>query len=131
MGRERELVLSANQVLGSASSRAIVQVEYGVGKTSFTNRLKTALAGHRVLTHARPVRVIRDLRAREFEAGPSPRRSCPATGPPTRAHAAAVARKEPSLLSTRGGSGQHASRGARACCRPSSVHLAPCATAAS
>ncbi len=68
VGRERELVLAANQVLGSASSRAIVQGEYGVGKTSFTNRLKTALADHGVLTHARPVRVTRDMRAREFEA---------------------------------------------------------------
>ena len=53
-------MLAANQVLGSASSRAIVQGEYGVGKTSFTNRLKTALAEHGVLTHARPVRVTRD-----------------------------------------------------------------------
>ena len=55
-------------MLGATSSRAVVQGEYGVGKTSFTSLLKTVLADHGVLTHARPVRVIRDLRAREFEA---------------------------------------------------------------
>ncbi len=68
VGRAPELVLAANQVLGATSSRAVVQGEYGVGKTSFTSRLKTVLAEHGVLTHARPVRVTRDLRAREFEA---------------------------------------------------------------
>lgn len=68
VGREAELVLAANQVLGAASSRAIVQGEYGVGKTSFVGRLRTALAGHGVLTHARPVRVTRDLRARSGSA---------------------------------------------------------------
>lgn len=68
VGREPEPVPAANQVLGATSPPAVVRGEYGVGETSFTSRLKTVLADHGVLTHARPVRITRDLRAREFEA---------------------------------------------------------------
>lgn len=68
MGLKTELTLLGNQVVGAFSSRAIVQGASGVGKTSFTSRLKTALAEHGVLTHARLIRVTRDMGAREFEA---------------------------------------------------------------
>lgn len=68
VGREEELRLLGNQMLGATSSRAVVQGAYGVGKTSFVNRLKTLVAEHGVLTHAEPVRVAGDMTVQGFAA---------------------------------------------------------------
>lgn len=66
VGRTDELTLLANQIVGSRSSRAIIQGGAGVGKTSFVNWLKTALAERGVLTHETPVRVQTGMGPREF-----------------------------------------------------------------
>jgi MarR family len=66
VGRDDELRLLANQVVGSSTSRAIVQGDAGVGKTSFVSALKTAVAPHGVLTHEAPVRVQFGMTPREF-----------------------------------------------------------------
>ena len=66
VGRDDELVLLANQVVGASSSRAIIEGDAGVGKTTFVNRLKTELAAHGVLIHADPVRVMPGMSARQF-----------------------------------------------------------------
>lgn len=69
VGREREMQLLGGQIVGSASSRAVVQGPAGVGKTSFVNRLKVALAEHAdtpVLTHEQPVRVVPGMTPRQF-----------------------------------------------------------------
>lgn len=66
VGRMTERTLLANQIVGSTSSRAIVQGEAGVGKTSFVSWLKTALSEHQVLTHEAPVRVQAGMGPREF-----------------------------------------------------------------
>lgn len=91
VGREREMQLLGGQIVGSASSRAVVQGLPGVGKTSFVNRLKAALAepprgrdGERgteragppapssglslppVLMHELPVRVVPGMTPRQF-----------------------------------------------------------------
>jgi hypothetical protein len=68
VGRDAELALVANQVLGSSNSRAIVEGGAGVGKTSFVSRLKTELAKHDSLMHADPVRVRPGMTARAFVA---------------------------------------------------------------
>ena len=68
VGRDDELRLLGNQMLGATSSRAVVQGAYGVGKTSFVNRLKTLVAEHGVLTHAEPVRVAGDMTVQGFAA---------------------------------------------------------------
>ena len=68
VGREEELRLLGSQMLGAVSSRAVVQGPYGVGKTSFVNRLKTLVAEHGVLTHAEPVRVAGDMTVNGFAA---------------------------------------------------------------
>lgn len=66
VGRDEELRILANQVVGATSSRAIVEGAAGVGKTTFVNRLKTELARHGVLTHAEPVRVTPGMSPRQF-----------------------------------------------------------------
>jgi hypothetical protein len=66
VGRVHERTLLANQIVGSTSSRAIIQGDAGVGKTSFVSWLKTALAEHEVLTHEAPVRVQAGMGPREF-----------------------------------------------------------------
>ncbi len=66
VGRADELRMLASQVLGSTSSRAVVQGPFGVGKTSVVNRLKVMLAEHGVLAHAMPVRVTGDMTVRSF-----------------------------------------------------------------
>jgi hypothetical protein len=66
VGRDLDLRLLGGQIVGSGSSRAIVQGAAGVGKTSFVNRLKVAVADHRVLTHEEPVRMRRGMSARQF-----------------------------------------------------------------
>lgn len=66
VGRGHEMQLLGGQVVGSASSRAVVQGPAGVGKTSFVNRLKVALAEHGVLTHEQPVRVVPGMIPRQF-----------------------------------------------------------------
>lgn len=66
VGRDREIGLLGGQVVGSGSSRAIVQGAPGVGKTTFVNRLKVALAEHDVLTHELPVRTQPGLTPRQF-----------------------------------------------------------------
>ena len=66
VGRLEERALLANQIVGATSSRAIIQGEAGVGKTSFVSWLKTALTEHDVLTHEAPVRVQAGMGAREF-----------------------------------------------------------------
>jgi hypothetical protein len=66
VGRDHELVLLANQVVGASSSRAIIEGDAGVGKTSFVNRLKSALTARGVLTHTNPVRVQPGMSARQF-----------------------------------------------------------------
>ena len=68
VGRNPEVQLLGNQIVGSSSSRAIVQGAAGVGKTSFVNRLKVVLAEHNVLTHQAPVRVERAMTPRRFVA---------------------------------------------------------------
>ena len=68
VGRDPEIQLLGNQIVGSSSSRAIVQGAAGVGKTSFVNRLKVVLAEHNVLTHQAPVRVERAMTPRRFVA---------------------------------------------------------------
>lgn len=68
VGREDELRLLGSQIVGATSSRAVVQGPYGVGKTSFVNRLKTLVAEHGVLTHADPVRVTGDMTSQGFTA---------------------------------------------------------------
>ena len=68
VGRDEEIRLLGGQVVGSSSSRAVVQGTAGVGKTSFVNRLKVALAEHDVLTHAEPVRVTPGTTPRRFVA---------------------------------------------------------------
>ena len=68
VGRDPEVQLLGNQIVGSSSSRAIVQGAAGVGKTSFVNRLKVVLAEHNVLTHQTPVRVERGMTPRRFVA---------------------------------------------------------------
>ena len=52
--------------MASTNSRAIVEGALGLGKTTFVNRLKTALARHGVLTHGEPVRVTPGMSSREF-----------------------------------------------------------------
>ena len=47
VGRVKEIELLGRQIVGSLSSRAIVQGRPGVGKASFVNRLKTILADPR------------------------------------------------------------------------------------
>jgi hypothetical protein len=66
VGRDEELRILASQVVGSTSSRAIVEGAAGVGKTTFVNRLKTELARHGVLAHADPVRITPGMSPREF-----------------------------------------------------------------
>ena len=66
VGREEEVQLLGGQVVGSSSSRAIIQGPAGVGKTSFVNRLKVALAEQGVLTHEQPVRVRAGMSPRQF-----------------------------------------------------------------
>ena len=66
VGRVAELQLLGGQIVGSRSSRAVVQGPAGVGKTSFVNRLKAAVAAHGVLTHAEPVRVQPGMSPRQF-----------------------------------------------------------------
>lgn len=68
VGRAEELRLLGSQMLGATSSRAVVQGPFGVGKTSFVNRLKTLVAEHGVLTHAAPVRVTGDMTPQGFTA---------------------------------------------------------------
>lgn len=68
VGRDAELALVANQVLGSSNSRAIVEGGAGVGKTSFVSRLKTELGKHGILMHADPVRVRPGMTAQGFVA---------------------------------------------------------------
>lgn len=68
VGRDAELTLVANQVLGSSNSRAIVEGTAGVGKTSFVSRLKAELGRHQVLMHADPVRVLPGMTSRQFVA---------------------------------------------------------------
>lgn len=68
VGRDAEIRLLGGQVVGSSSSRAIVQGTAGVGKTSFVNRLKVTLSEHGVLTHAEPVRVMPGMTPRRFIA---------------------------------------------------------------
>lgn len=68
VGRDEEIRLLGGQVVGSSSSRAIVQGTAGVGKTSFVNRLKVTLSEHGVLTHAEPVRVAPGMTPRRFIA---------------------------------------------------------------
>ncbi|MFL5576679.1 MAG: AAA family ATPase [Gemmatimonadaceae bacterium] len=66
VGREEEVQLLGGQVVGSSSSRAIIQGPAGVGKTSFVNRLKVALAEQGVLTHEQPVRIRAGMSPRQF-----------------------------------------------------------------
>lgn len=68
VGRDAELALVANQVIGSTNSRAILEGDAGVGKTSFVSRLKTELSSHNVLMHAEPVRLRPGMTARQFIA---------------------------------------------------------------
>lgn len=68
VGRDAELALVANQILGSSNSRALLEGDAGVGKTSFVSRLKTELAKHGVLMHADPVRVTPGMSAQQFVA---------------------------------------------------------------
>lgn len=66
VGRDEEVQLLGGQVIGSSSSRAIIQGPPGVGKTSFVNRLKVALAEQGVLTHEQPVRIRPGMSPRQF-----------------------------------------------------------------
>jgi hypothetical protein len=68
VGRDAELTLVANQILGSSNSRAILEGEAGVGKTSFVSRLKAELGKHDVLMHADPVRVRPGMTGQQFVA---------------------------------------------------------------
>src|SRR5918992_2628224 len=68
VGRDAEIRLLGGQVVGASSSRAIVEGAPGVGKTSFVNRLKVALAERGVLTHERPVRAAPGMTGRQFVA---------------------------------------------------------------
>jgi hypothetical protein len=68
VGRDAELTLVANQILGGTTSRAILEGDAGVGKTSFVSRLKTVLGEHGVLMHADPVRVRPGMTAQQFVA---------------------------------------------------------------
>src|SRR5690349_12987100 len=68
VGREAEIQLLGGQVVGTSSSRGIVEGLPGVGKTSFVNRLKVALAERGVLTHEQPLRAIPGMGARQFVA---------------------------------------------------------------
>lgn len=66
VGRDEEIQLLGGQIIGSSSSRAIIQGPAGVGKTSFVNRLKVALAEQGVLTHEQPVRIRPGMSPRQF-----------------------------------------------------------------
>jgi hypothetical protein len=68
VGRENELRLLARQIGGAPSSRALIQGNAGVGKTSFVNRLKADLAGRGVLAHEKPVRIVGEMSPRAFIA---------------------------------------------------------------
>jgi hypothetical protein len=71
VGRDEEVQLVGSQIVGSSSSRAIIEGHSGVGKTSFTNRVKSVLRDLPdpvVLTHAAPVRVKRGMSPRQFLA---------------------------------------------------------------
>lgn len=68
VGRDAETMLVANQIIGSSNSRAILEGDSGVGKTSFVSRLKTELGKYDVLMHAEPVRVRDGMTARQFIA---------------------------------------------------------------
>jgi AAA ATPase-like protein len=68
VGRDAEIQLLGGQVVGTSSSRAIIEGAPGVGKTSFVNRLKVALAEQGVLTHEHPVRALPGMNARQFVA---------------------------------------------------------------
>lgn len=71
VGRAKEIELLGRQIIGSLSSRAIIQGRPGVGKTSFANRLKTVLADPKtseaiVLCHEQPVRFRAAMTPQDF-----------------------------------------------------------------
>ncbi|MEO6924381.1 MAG: hypothetical protein ABI142_11185, partial [Bryocella sp.] len=68
VGRRAELQDIAGRILGSLSSRAVIEGPYGVGKTSYVSQLKHSLSKHGVLSHSDPIRVTRDTRLTSFEA---------------------------------------------------------------
>jgi hypothetical protein len=68
VGRKGDLEGLAGRILGSLSSRSVVEGAYGVGKTSYLSQLKYALSQHQVLSHADPIRVTRDMRLASFES---------------------------------------------------------------
>lgn len=68
VGRDEELGRVGRQVVSSSSSRAIIQGDAGIGKTTFINRVKSEVVKHGVLTHADPVRVVRGMTPRHFLA---------------------------------------------------------------
>lgn len=66
VGRESEVRQLGAQVLGSTSSRALVQGPAGVGKTSVVQNLKAAAADQGVLTHVDAVRIVSGMTAGQF-----------------------------------------------------------------
>lgn len=66
VGRETEVRQLGAQVLGSISSRSLVQGSAGVGKTSVVQQLKTAAAEQGVLTHVDPVRIVSGMTVGQF-----------------------------------------------------------------
>jgi hypothetical protein len=68
VGRTPELRRLARRIIGTTSTRFIVQGGPGVGKTSFVNRLKCELARYGVLSHEKPVRITPDMNCRALTA---------------------------------------------------------------
>lgn len=68
VGRQEEIEILARQILGAPSSRAIIEGERGVGKTTVVSKLKAELAALGVLTHEKPVRVTAGMMHHEFAA---------------------------------------------------------------
>lgn len=57
VGRGEDLQRAVHQVEGDISSRIVIVGEPGVGKTSFANRLKAAVADQQVMIHEEPIRL--------------------------------------------------------------------------
>lgn len=66
VGREAELRRLLRRVASDTASRSIVQGDAGVGKTSFTNRLKAEASAHGIASHEHPIRITSDTTWHSF-----------------------------------------------------------------
>lgn len=61
VGRAPELTRLSRRLVSDPLSRSIVQGPPGIGKTSFVNRLKVAVAEHGIASHENPIRITSDM----------------------------------------------------------------------